>query len=432
MVLTVIGVLTVFVAEMSHNTTTALQVAVGQRDRLRAEYLARSGLNLTRLLMAQEPAIRNVVAPFFTLAAGPLGLSGAPPQLNVWKFANDLLAPFSDVQGAQESGLGIDFGQMQGIKDTGGSFEIIALPENSMINLNKGLHYADAAARKTIARQLYALMDGFQTESVYDPMFNTLDPDGQLTTRLDIVSGVIDWWDADQERTVFDPGTFEVTSAGGEDDIYSQFADPYTVKNAPYDSLEELRLIRGVSDDFWATFIEPDPEDPTTRRVTIYGSGSVNPNEAPPNVLLAHMCAFDPRQPICLDPAQGMAFVQLLSTVRSMVPIPLFAKREDYMGFIEGKSALYQKLQGFLALMPGMEALMLWTPVAIADQKVRTSLMSALVMQARIFTIQSVGRVGNATIRLSTIVNFDEDWTPPPPNAGKMPGLGVFHHYRVD
>lgn len=435
MVLAVIGVLTVFIAEMSQNTTTALQVAMSQRDRLRAEYIAKSGLNLTRLLIAKEPQIRQVVAPMFALAAGPLGLSGTPPQLNVWDFAGDLLAPFSDLKGARESDVGVDFSQIQGLKETGGTFEIIALPENSMINLNQGLFFTGSAqendGRKNIADQLYTLLGGLETESVYEPMFTQLDADGQLTTRMDIVSDVIDWWDADQVRTLYDPGATAVTSAGGEDDIYSQFADSYDVKNAPYDSLEELRLIRGFNDDFWATFIEPDPEDPSTRRVTVYGSGAINPNEAQPKVLRTRICSFVPTQPLCADPLQGLAFDQLLGMARSLLMnIPVFAKQDDFIGFIEGKSALYTKLLGLATLM-GQDALMAWTPVVVPEDK-RQAMRAAFVMQARIFTIQSVGRVGNATVKLNTVVNFDEDWTPPPPNAGKMPGLGIFLRYRVD
>ncbi len=435
MVLAVIGVLTVFVAEMSQTTTTALQIAIGQRDRLRAEYLAKSGVNLTRLLMSKEPQIRQMVAPFYSLAAGPLGLSGVPPQLNVWSFANDILAPFADAKSAGELGLGVDFAQMQGIKDTGGSFEIIALPENSMINLNQGLFFTGSAqeneGRKNIADQLYTLMGGLEPESVYEPLFAQLDADGQLTTRLDIVSNVIDWWDADQARTIYDPGATAVTSAGGEDDFYSRLAEPYEIKNAPYDSLDELRLVRGFGDDFWATFIEPDPDDPSTRRVTVYGSGAVNPNEGQARVLRTRLCSFVPTQPICQDAIQAASFEQALGTLRSMVPIPLFAKQDDFLGFVEGKSGLYTKLSAFAAISPQLAALMLWTPLVIPEDK-RQAMRAAFVMQARIFTVQAIARVGNATVKLNTVVNFDEDWTPPPPNAGKMPGLGIFLRYRVD
>ena len=42
------------------------------------------------------------------------------------------------------------------------------------------------------------------------------------------------------------------------------------------------RWLRGVTDDFWATFVEPSLDDPSERAVTIYGAAKVNPNEATP------------------------------------------------------------------------------------------------------------------------------------------------------
>ena len=85
--------------------------------------------------------------------------------------------------------------------------------------------------------QLFALMGGYQAPSPYDPLFQQLDADGQLTSRLDVVAAIIDWWDPDTERTIFDPGAATVTVAGAEDDVYSSFDDPYRVKNAPFDSI---------------------------------------------------------------------------------------------------------------------------------------------------------------------------------------------------
>ena len=254
LVLGVIAVITVFVTELMGNASTAFQVAIGERDRLQAEYMARSGLNLTRLLIAKEPDIRRVIAPMYSIVLGH-----GPPQLNVWNFADGLLLPFANPRSAAHAAqsTGVDFSQIQGVKDTGGTFKVISIPENSMMNLNKPLFWQGDEARVSLAMQLYALTGGYQNQSPYDAIFNVMDPDGQLTNRLDILSDVIDWWDDDEQRTVFDPGASKVTTSGREDDIYARYAEPYRVKNAPFDSLDELRLVRGFTDDFWSTFVEP-------------------------------------------------------------------------------------------------------------------------------------------------------------------------------
>jgi general secretion pathway protein K len=222
-----------------------------------------------------------------------------------------------------------------------------------------------------------------------------------------------------------------VQSTGREDDIYSRFAEPYRVKNAPYDSLGELRLVRGFTDDFWATFVEPDPEDPRTRNVTVYGSGAVNPNESRAEVLWSRICSFVSTQPLCQDPLQRQAFVQLFATARSILPIGLFEKPADFLNFMQGKGGQRDLYPMLRAMLGKDNPLMLWTPITIPPEKLML-MNGAFVTSARIFAIHATGRVGKASIRLSTVVNFDENWTPPPLTTGKMTGLGIFHHYRLD
>ena len=67
-------------------------------------------------------------------------------------------------------------------------------------------------------------------------------------------------------------------SYGPEDAWYQLLQKPYRRKNAPYDSLEELHMVRGIGDDFWATFVDPDPADPRKREMTVWGQGTVNVN----------------------------------------------------------------------------------------------------------------------------------------------------------
>jgi general secretion pathway protein K len=429
MVIAAITILAVFVADLMESAATEFHVAESQRDRVKAEYLAKSGMNLTRLLIAREPDIRRIAAPIYQMIVGR-----PPPQLNVWDFGSTLLAPFANLKDAKGMILtsGIDFGQMKGVKDTGGTFEVLTVPENGKINLNTPLFFSGDQARRSIAMQLFALLGGYQSpESPYDPMFSARDPDGHYTTRLDIVSDMIDWWDYDDQRTVFDPGNATVTVGGSEDNVYAQLTDPYVVKNAPFDSLEEMRLVRGVGDDFWATFVEPKVDDPRARKVTIYGSGAVNVNMAPPEVLLARLCSFVTSQPLCRDPLQAMAFIQLFNTARAIIPIALFTTPDDFINFISGAPTngmdMYAMLMGFLKGSP----LMAWTPMVIPPD-LRPQITSMFLTEASIFTVQSTGRVGRAQAKMTMVVNFDKPWVPPPGVPGVLPPLGVTHYYRLE
>ncbi len=425
--MTAIAILAVMLADMHESTTSAYVVATTERDQLRAEYLAKSAINLTRLLVSQEPAIRVVVTPMYQMVVGR-----PPPMLPVWAYADGILAPFCryDESGELGNSIGIDFRSAEGLGDTGGTCDIIAIAENSMLNVSDPLNFDGDIARTSVAMQTFAMMGGYQSPSPFDPLFEQRDADGQFTSRLDVVSALIDWWDYDTERSTFDPGAGTVTSSGAEDDVYQSYDDPYRPRNAPFDSVEELRLVRGVGDDFWATFVEPDPEDPRSRSVTIYGSGAVNPNEARPEVLLARVCSILVDQPLCTDPIEASKFIQILGTMRQIAPIPWFSRGGDFIRFLEGQGGereLYPMLQGFL----GADNPLLFRPVSISAER-RTALDRVLVTAARILTIQATGRAGRATVRIRTVMNFHERWTPPPPNAGTMPGLGIFIHYRVD
>lgn len=428
MAMIAVAILGVMLSDLYETTSSSLLVATAERDQLKAEYLAKSSINLTRLLVAREPEIRQMAAPMYQMVFGR-----APPQLPVWTCANDILQPFISDQGAirASADLGFDLSQAEGLADPGGKCEIISLAENSKININSPLRLGGDQARKSVAMQLFGLMGGYQLQSAYDPIFENPDPDGQHTTRLDIVSDTIDWWDLDQDRTVFDPGAASVSSSGSEDDIYRSYHDPYQVKNAPFDSLQEFRLIRGVGDDFWATFVEPNSDDPTTRTITIYGSGSVNPNEAGPEVILARLCSYISDQPLCSDPVESAKFIQLVNTFKSLAGgVPPFTRVSDFLNFVEGKGGEKDLYQQLVALL-GPKNPLLFRPVTV-PAAIRTQVDSAFVTAAQILTIQAKCNVKRSSVRLNTVVNFHDRWTPPPPNSGTMPGLGVFHYYRLD
>lgn len=94
----------------------------------------------------------------------------------------------------------------------------------------------------------------------------------------DPVDALIDWLDRDDE-----PG-----ENGAETDYYASLGAPYSCKNGPMDSLEELLLIPGIDIDEYLG----DPENellPLSELLTVHGhpEGRVNVNTAPSEVLEA-------------------------------------------------------------------------------------------------------------------------------------------------
>lgn len=428
--ITTVAILAVMLADMHETTGTAFAVSTSQRDALQAEYMAKSALSLTRLLIGKEPEVRRFIDPLYRAATGR-----SAPQLPVWNFIDELLSPFctpEDQRGTLMQ-LGIDFGGTVGFENLPGECHVRVVSENGKINVNDPLFMDGQRARDSVANQLFSLTGGYLPESPYDALFTTEDETGTLTTRLDLVAAVIDWWDRDIQRTDFDPGAGETRTGGTgteDDSVYQLRDDDYRNKNAPLDSLQELRLIRGFTDDFWATFVEPVPNDPASRIMTVYASGLVNINEASPQVLLGRICAHAQESTLCTDPVESLKFTTILSTVRGLIPIPLFTRPTDFINFVEGKGGekdLYPMITGFLP--EGSELVFL--PIEIAAEE-RTALARSLATSAKIFTIESTGLVGRSQVRIESVVNFHERWVPPPPNTGRMSGLGVFHYYRVN
>ena len=53
--ITTVAILAVMLADMHETTGTAFAVSTAQRDALQADYMAKSDVNLSRLLIAKEP-----------------------------------------------------------------------------------------------------------------------------------------------------------------------------------------------------------------------------------------------------------------------------------------------------------------------------------------------------------------------------------------
>jgi hypothetical protein len=60
------------------------------------------------------------------------------------------------------------------------------------------------------------------------------------------------------------------------------------------------------------------------------------------------------------------------------------------------------------------------------------SMRRMFATSARVISIESTGTVNHSRRKIRTVINTDDKWIPPPPNAGKMPPLGIFSYYRID
>jgi general secretion pathway protein K len=333
MVLGAITVLTVFLTELQEDSSSTMAAALADRDHLRAEYYARSGVNLSRLLLATEPAIRRSIAPLFMM------LKVKPPQIPVWEFSDMVLGPFNDAVGAQAFGAlaGVDPAGGKNLGMTGGGrFELRIVDEDSKLNVN-------VATRSTLEQnRLAGQLIGLIGPPQYNELFEMRDADGQFSDRATICSALVDWADYDENIFMCDPtATGAAPSTGGEDNFYQVLGLEYRRKNAPFDSLEELRLVRGMGDDFWSTFVDPDPNDPSKRIMTIWGQGAINVNTANAQTLWALICAPNNAvegTEICVDPIQAGNFIMAVTLAKGFtMGAPLFTSPKNFTASMQGK-----------------------------------------------------------------------------------------------
>ena len=396
MVLGALTILTVMLTELQDESSAELAGALQARDAVVAEYAAKSGANLGRLLLAAEPTIRKAVGPIMMMM-----FKGQAPQIPVWDFADRVLGVFSDETGAQAfaqfSGLDVSQGKNLGL--TGAYFELKVVDEDSKINANVR---ASEFSKVRLVAQLSSLMLGPQ----YDPLFERKDGDGNYSDRQAICSALIDWTDPDQETQLCDPTATNAQQMPAEDSYYELLKVPYTRKNAPFDSFEELHRVRGFSDDFWATFIDPDPDKPEKRTMTVWGAAEgVNINTAAPQTLLALVCSNALNSPprMCTDPMEAQKFLTLVTLARSFtMGAPPFGSPKAFVSTLKGKGIL-----GPMFVAAGLE------PVTLDSEE---NAMKAMTTESKVFSLYAAGvvRSGKRESRVRTHTVVDFRGAPPP------------------
>lgn len=98
-------------------------------------------------------------------------------------------------------------------------------------------------------------------------LFATLFPDG-IEGADTAIDSILDWADADEYHR----------ANGAESDYYQTLKPPYKSKNGDFDSVTELRRVKGFSPKIFAAL---------EKVLTVYSTGALNPNTASPEALLA-------------------------------------------------------------------------------------------------------------------------------------------------
>jgi general secretion pathway protein K len=137
----------------------------------------------------------------------------------------------------------------------------------------------------------------------------------------EVIDAILDWLDPDDQRRPF----------GAEREYYTALKAPYTPKNGPFDSLEEMLLIKGfVSSIFYGT----DVREGLGKYLTVYSEGKININTASLPVLMS------------LSPKVDQAMAQRVLDYRREKP---FRRLEDLRS-IPGWEAVYPQISSEITI----------------------------------------------------------------------------------
>ncbi len=221
--LLMVALLVTLILEFDVSTRNELKAATNFRDGMKASYLAKAGVSAAQAIVAEDARIDKMFGrnydTLFEVWATPL------PNY-----------PIGD-----------------------GAVSVQVTDEMGKLNLNDL-----AALTEGEASDSPRLLDHI---SRFEHLFELL----VLDTRL--LDAILDWVDSDERQR----------KDGAEAQYYGELDRPYVTKNGPFDSLSELRLVKGITEQVFerlSPFVTVYPHDPD-------GVTPVNINTADPVVLQA-------------------------------------------------------------------------------------------------------------------------------------------------
>lgn len=295
LVLVGLAVLGLVANEIRYNSIVEIRLATNQRDDLRAHYLARSGIGLSRLMLKfqkqmdqiQIPNIAGMLGSITSALSGGKDLAsalkdgmggaaggGTPSSMSIqlWRMAKIdcyMLQQMMPEEDPKKGGLAPksssskkfefddenpELAQAQAKRQFGGfegCFTTVLSDEEEKINVSK-LNAPQLSAQVALIQTISAFGD-----KKYEFLFEKEDSNRVKAVPTDVIIAMRDWLDEDEVGTQLNlSGQGDAFAKGFSDENYNydKFDPRYKAKNAAFDSMDELYLIHGVNDRFMAAF----------------------------------------------------------------------------------------------------------------------------------------------------------------------------------
>ncbi|MFT7518122.1 MAG: type II secretory pathway component PulK [Kiritimatiellia bacterium] len=405
-VITSVMFLTIIGAEITGTATVRMRLAANQRDEAMAEALAYTGLGFYRLILVTANGLDGKIGSQSGEVQTMLKQFGVSGDM-LWQmvpFINTNLLRMIFVSGGdldddekaelEEKGLtdeereesreGSSSNSKPGFMDFEGDFFAEVTDETRRINVReiRGANVQDLQNHPA-AIQLIGLMTGTQTcaairgghqASYEDTEDNTQFFRDRDLEPLELVGNLADWVDKDSTRAYM---------GGDENSLYDRLEDPYKTKNAPFDSLEEVRLVDGWHrDDVWERYGE---------QITVYGEhAKVNVNSAECEVLWALLKSYTSPPPADFTVDQC---IRAIENYRQVVP---FSNEDAFVNFLGGEVQIPQDPTGGAPREGSCEL------------KATPQLKQNITTKTKVFRVTSVGEVGESKVSIEAVFDFSD------------------------
>lgn len=272
LVLTYIAVMTATILSGFMNSQVSFSISANVRDDLKAYYKAKSALNLGRLMLTYQYELEQ--DEFF-------GQRLKRSNFQLYQIMDLLMTPFKtgivsvDVPNAGRTIASYNLKEagVDAMGDETGDYNVKVYPEAGRINLNK---FSSGAKQK----DLYEICM-MMASTEYDDLFDSRSVNSSGLSRMEVLAAIIDWVDADSEKTFINNECVLEESSGDESSLYVDQRKKYKVKNAKFTTLDELYEVAGIGDDFMEAFGET---------FTVYPVEKINVNLASAKVLYSALC----------------------------------------------------------------------------------------------------------------------------------------------
>ena len=311
-VLVSVSIILVLVGQFGTNTNIDLIAAANARDQMRSEFLARSAINLSELVIRLQQRIDNVKE-----------LRG---QVQITEYADQMLLAFCGGTDEVQSAVGFSPKSVKGLGADIGTCGI----ENRSIDTEDDKLNVNCFNNQQMSATYKSALDALLFFNAYDPVFEEADAEGYRRDRALQASAIVDYIDSNSTRLA-ERGTTEEYG-------YESLRDPYRPKNNYIDTLGELKLVRGVDDRFWNLF---------GSTFTAYGGCKINLSALSNVQLIAavlFLAAKNPQDPVVQDPKKLFALASIVARAKQFGQT--FEKAEDFVTFVKDPSAALGTLAG--------------------------------------------------------------------------------------